>query len=66
MDAMARAHAFGEGYTTKPNGSGIGLFMCKSLAEARGGSVEIDTAAERGTAVRVRLPLQTQTTIAGG
>jgi signal transduction histidine kinase len=66
MDALARAHAFDEGYTTKANGSGIGLFMCKSLAEARGGSVDIDTTVDCGTEVRVRLPLQTLTTIAGG
>ena len=28
-------------YTTKPNGSGIGLFLCRQIAEAHGGSVSV-------------------------
>ena len=61
MSEAARMHAFDEGFTTKPNGSGIGLFMCKSLAEACGGTVEMTSTPGRGTQVRVRLPFETET-----
>lgn len=61
MSEAALEHAFDEGFTTKPNGSGIGLFMCKSLAEACGGTVEITSTPGRGTRVRVCLPFETET-----
>ncbi len=45
-------------YTTKPNGSGVGLVLSRQIAEAHGGSIEISNRAERrGCVVRVALPL---------
>lgn len=61
MSEAACEHAFDEGFTTKSNGSGIGLFMCKSLAEAYGGTVEITSTPGKGTRVRVCLPFETET-----
>jgi signal transduction histidine kinase len=57
MDAPTLARAFDEAFTTKPpgRGSGLGLFICRSLIEAQGGRIEIESAPGRGTRVAVRL-----------
>lgn len=44
-------------FTTKPNGSGIGLALCESVVSGAGGKMEIDSAEERGTTVRVTIPV---------
>jgi PAS domain S-box-containing protein len=45
-------------YTTKPTGSGIGLVLSRQIAEAHGGSLELQNrAAKRGCIVRIMLPL---------
>lgn len=58
MSAETLARAFDEAFTTKPpgKGSGLGLFMCRSLIEAEGGRIEIKSEMERGTQVSVYLP----------
>ena len=44
-------------YTTKPNGSGVGLVLSRQIAEAHGGRVEIENRLTgRGCSVRVVLP----------
>jgi nitrogen fixation/metabolism regulation signal transduction histidine kinase len=44
-------------YTTKPQGSGIGLVLCRQIAEGHGGSLELDNRTEQqGCVVRIRLP----------
>ena len=43
--------------TTKSTGLGIGLFQCKRVAEAHGGTVEITSREGAGTTVRVLLPI---------
>ncbi|MCA9239408.1 MAG: HAMP domain-containing histidine kinase, partial [Planctomycetales bacterium] len=45
-------------FTTKEpgNGMGLGLFLARSVVERLGGSIQIDSAAKRGTTVVVRLP----------
>jgi two-component system, NtrC family, nitrogen regulation sensor histidine kinase NtrY len=44
-------------YTTKPEGSGIGLVLSRQIAEAHGGSLELSNRADqRGCLVRVSLP----------
>lgn len=45
-------------YTTKRNGSGIGLALCKRAAEEAGGSFEIESVPGFGTAVTLRVPVQ--------
>lgn len=44
-------------YTTKPNGSGVGLVLSRQIAEAHGGRIEIgNRPGGRGCAVKVVLP----------
>jgi len=44
-------------YTTKPNGSGVGLVLCRQIAEAHGGAIEIANRREGpGCLVKVVLP----------
>lgn len=43
--------------TTKRNGLGIGMFHSKTIVDAHGGRMEVDTAQGQGTTVRVFVPL---------
>ncbi len=46
-------------YTTKPNGTGIGLALSRQIAEAHGGALTLDNRAPPpGCAARLRLPLK--------
>lgn len=44
--------------TTKNGGLGIGLFQCKTVVEAHGGSIEVESEVGKGTVFRVRLPME--------
>ena len=55
---MNPSNAFVPFYTTKPTGSGIGLVLSRQIAEAHGGSLELQNRIdERGCLVRITLPL---------
>ena len=55
---MNPANVFVPFYTTKPQGSGIGLVLCRQIAEGHGGSLELANRAEQhGCIVKVRLPM---------
>ena len=43
--------------TTKKTGFGIGLFQCKAIIEAHGGSIEAESEEGKGTVFRVKLPI---------
>lgn len=45
-------------FTTKSNGSGIGLALCASVTESAGGKLQIDSRVGAGTTVTVRLPVK--------
>jgi two-component system NtrC family sensor kinase len=44
-------------FTTKPDGSGLGLSICRSILWDRGGDLEIESEQGRGTCVHVTLPV---------
>ena len=43
------------GCTSKEGGSGLGLFLARSIVEHHGGRVEVDSSAA-GTIIRLRFP----------
>lgn len=48
-------------YTTKPNGSGIGLLLSRQIAEAHGGSLELENREDQqGCIVRIKLPVNAE------
>jgi nitrogen fixation/metabolism regulation signal transduction histidine kinase len=58
---MNPSNAFVPFYTTKPTGSGIGLVLSRQIAEAHGGSLELQNRpAKRGCIVRIMLPLNSE------
>jgi two-component system, NtrC family, sensor histidine kinase HydH len=56
MDARTRERAFDDFFTTKPQGSGLGLAFVRRIVDAHGGDVTLSSEPGRGTLVRVRLP----------
>ena len=52
------ANLFVPFFTTKPQGSGIGLVLCRQIAEAHGGSLLLENRTDRpGCVARLRLPV---------
>ncbi|MFQ5735864.1 MAG: XrtA/PEP-CTERM system histidine kinase PrsK [Thermodesulfobacteriota bacterium] len=52
--------------TTKKNGFGIGLYQCKTLIEAHGGTISVQSEVGRGTSFTVTLPSGSMTGPPGG
>jgi signal transduction histidine kinase/HAMP domain-containing protein len=52
----ARARIFSLYYTTKPNGTGIGLAMAFRIVQLHNGSIDFSSELNRGTTFRVSLP----------
>jgi signal transduction histidine kinase/FixJ family two-component response regulator len=56
MDAETRSRMFDLFYTTKPNGTGLGMAIAGSIVDRHGGRLQIESAPGRGTRVRISLP----------
>ena len=43
-------------FTTKPSGSGIGLYLTRQILRMHGGDVRLESSPRRGTTVTLLLP----------
>lgn len=61
MDNATMAHIFDRFYqgdsSHASKGSGLGLALCKRIAELHGGTVDVQSAPEKGAVFEVRLPI---------
>jgi signal transduction histidine kinase len=58
FDSKVADNVFAPFVTTKPNGMGMGLSICKSIIEKHGGELTADAASPRGAIFRVVLPTE--------
>jgi len=49
-------------YTTKPEGSGLGLMIVQRIVREHGGTIEIESDTGRGTTFRIKLPVHEKRT----
>ncbi len=56
-EAFVRESLFRPFQTTKKRGLGIGMFQCRTIVHALGGSLQVQTEPGKGTTFRVLLPL---------
>jgi PAS domain S-box-containing protein len=47
-------------FTTKAQGMGFGLAICKRIIEAHGGTITVETETDKGTAFKISLPTEAQ------
>jgi signal transduction histidine kinase len=57
LSALAIEQSLKAGFTTKPNGMGLGLPQSKLIAELHGGEFEISSQPGVGTTISIKLPL---------
>jgi signal transduction histidine kinase len=56
IPAEQRATIFEPLYTTKPGGTGLGLYMVQEIVQAHAGTVSVDSVAGQGTTFTLTLP----------
>src|SRR5262249_28248687 len=60
LDPHCRDHLFNAFYTTKPDGLGIGLSICRWIIEARKGQISASSNSGHGAAFCFALPVAQQ------
>ena len=53
-------HIFDTYYSTRPQGSGLGLPTAKKIVQAHKGTISVNSELGKGTSFTIRLPIQTQ------
>jgi signal transduction histidine kinase len=53
----ARDRIFDSFFTTKPNGMGLGLSICRQIVEAHGGRLILAKSGHFGTSFQIELPI---------
>jgi signal transduction histidine kinase len=56
IDAATLPRIFDLYFTTRPEGTGIGLAVAQQIVASHGGTIEVDSEPGRGTRMRVRIP----------
>src|SRR3989304_5308273 len=52
--------------STKKSGFGIGLYQCKTIVDAHGGKIEVESKKGMGTTFTIKLPLRCEDSMEGG
>lgn len=58
MSAAQVTHVFEPFFTTKQDGVGLGLSIARSIVQAHGGSISLQSMQDSGTTFRITLPVQ--------
>jgi signal transduction histidine kinase len=58
IDPEKMDRLFDSFFTTKPDGMGMGLTICKSIIEAHDGRLWVTPAAQHGSVFRFELPIK--------
>jgi len=61
MDAERVSRALRGGFTSKTNGTGLGLGICRHLVTAHGGTFDLKSEPGQGVTVRLTFPAAAQT-----
>jgi signal transduction histidine kinase len=52
-------------FTTKAQGMGFGLAICKRIVESHGGTITVKTAVDKGTTFTITLPIKSKLEVGG-
>ncbi len=58
IDPTVRSRLFEPFFTTRANGTGLGLALCREIVLQHGGQIELDSVTPHGTLCRVALPVR--------
>lgn len=58
MDMVQMQDIFEPFYTTKPDGLGLGLAICKEIIEQHQGMIAVESQKDKGTSFTIRLPIR--------
>lgn len=60
-----RSNIFDAFFTTKPDGMGLGLAICRAIVERHGGTLALVATGDQGTEFEVRLPISSRSPLGG-